>query len=157
MPSEGGFCWYVELIILIVIEMVEIVFLYSDTQLLQPIEGDCEQQYLSIQGSIWPIGVPKICGHNDGQHFYVEIDKSAKIPNGGLGVEFAVTTKLQGSTDSTQPYKWGLWITQIKCDGSRPLEAPKGCFQYFTQSSGYFMSFNYQESAYLNNQVILNT
>ena len=129
-------------------------FFFSDTQLLQPIEGDCEQQYLSIQGSIWPIGVPKICGHNDGQHFYVEIDKSAKIPYGGLGVEFAVTTKVQGSTDSTQPYKWGLWITQIKCDGSRPLEAPKGCFQYFTQSSGYFMSFNYQESAYLNNQVI---
>ncbi len=54
-------------------------------------------------------------------------------------------------------YKWGLWITQLVCDGSRPLEAPKGCFQYYLESSGTLTSFNFatdggQANVYLNNE-----
>ena len=72
----------------------------------------------------------------------------------GLGVEFSITTK---GTGQSEPYKWGLWITQIKCDGSRFLEAPKGCFQYYMGSTGSFSSFNYENGAYLNNQVQVHT
>ena len=72
----------------------------------------------------------------------------------GLGVEFSITTK---GTGQSEPYKWGLWITQIKCDGSRFLEAPKGCFQYYMGSTGSFSSFNYENGAYLNNQVRVHT
>ena len=36
----------------------------------------------------------------------------------GIGVEFSIMT--QGQAEN---YKWGLWITQIKCNGNRPLEA----------------------------------
>ena len=48
---------------------------FVDTNLAPPFNGDCSQQYLTIKGAIWPLGVQKFCGQNDGQHFYVEIDK----------------------------------------------------------------------------------
>ena len=50
-------------------------------------------------------------------------------------------------------YNWGLWITQLPCDGSRLLTAPTGCFQYFLESSGIIRSYNFQGDQYLNNQV----
>ena len=50
-------------------------------------------------------------------------------------------------------FKWGLWITQIKCDGTTSLQSPKGCFQYFLPSSGYLTSFAFDSNGqYLNNQ-----
>ena len=50
---------------------------FVDTQLLPPTQGECMEQYLTIKGNIWPLGVEKLCGKNvDGQHFYVEIDSS---------------------------------------------------------------------------------
>ena len=52
-------------------------------------------------------------------------------------------------------YNWGLWITQLPCDGSRLLTAPTGCFQYFLESSGDLKSYNFQGGQYLNNQVII--
>ena len=48
---------------------------FVDTQLLQPINGECSQQYLTLNGPIWPLGVQKFCGKNDGQHFYIELDQ----------------------------------------------------------------------------------
>ena len=55
--------------------------------------------------------------------------------------------------DQTSNFKWGLWITQIKCDGSTSLQSPKGCFQYFTQSQGSLTSFAFQPNGqYLSNQ-----
>lgn len=47
---------------------------FVDTELLPPDEGDCNQQYLTVNGHIWPLGLQKFCGVNDGQHFYIEID-----------------------------------------------------------------------------------
>ena len=48
---------------------------FVDTELLGPVNGDCSQQYLTINGPIWPLGVQKFCGKNDGQHFYIELDQ----------------------------------------------------------------------------------
>ena len=50
---------------------------FVDTELLPPINGDCSQQYLTINGPIWPLGVQKFCGKNDGQHFYIELDQQS--------------------------------------------------------------------------------
>ena len=51
---------------------------FVDTQMLPPNLGECNQQYLTIKGNIWPLGVDRFCGKNiDGQHFYVEIDPSS--------------------------------------------------------------------------------
>jgi len=117
--------------------------------MLPPNLGECNQQYLTIKGNIWPLGVDRFCGNNiDGQHFYVEIDPSS---NGNSQVEFAVVTS--NEVVETAPFKWGLWITQIKCDGTTSLESPKGCFQYFLPSSGYLTSFAFDPNGqYLKNQ-----
>ena len=72
-------------------------------------------------------------------------------------VEFVVVTvgeaSIEGGNFQTSDYNWGLWITQLPCDGSRLLTAPTGCFQYFLESSGIMRSYNYQGGQYLNNQV----
>ena len=72
--------------------------------------------------------------------------------NSNSQVEFAVVTA--NEVVETAPFKWGLWITQIKCDGTTSLESPKGCFQYFLPSSGYLTSFAFDPNGqYLKNQV----
>ena len=38
--------------------------------------GECARQYLTIRGTIWPMGVTKFCGINRDQHFYIEIDQA---------------------------------------------------------------------------------
>ena len=60
---------------------------------------------------------------------------------------------LEGGSFEVSDYNWGLWITQLPCDGSRLLTAPTGCFQYFLESSGSLTSYNFQGGQYLNNQV----
>ena len=74
-------------------------------------------------------------------------------------VEFVVVTVgealLETGNFEISDYNWGLWITQLPCDGSRLLTAPTGCFQYFLESSGSLTSYNFQGGQYLNNQVLL--
>ena len=60
---------------------------------------------------------------------------------------------IEGNHFQESDYNWGLWITQLPCDGSRLLTAPTGCFQYFLESSGIMRSYNFQGGQYLNNQV----
>ena len=61
---------------------------------------------------------------------------------------------LEAGNFEISDYNWGLWITQLPCDGSRLLTAPTGCFQYYLESSGSLKSYNFQGGQYLNNQVI---
>ena len=73
-------------------------------------------------------------------------------------VEFVIVTVgealLEAGNFEISDYNWGLWITQLPCDGSRLLTAPTGCFQYYLESSGSLKSYNFQGGQYLNNQVI---
>jgi hypothetical protein len=39
-----------------------------DTQLLAPSRGECLSQAFAIEGSIWPTGLPPLCGVNNDQH-----------------------------------------------------------------------------------------
>ena len=49
---------------------------FVDTHLHSPDEGKCDQQYMTVRGNIWPLGLSRFCGKNDGQHFYIELDQS---------------------------------------------------------------------------------
>jgi hypothetical protein len=51
---------------------------FVDTKLLDPTNGECQKQHLLVRGTIWPLGVEKFCGRNEGQHFYIEIDQSVR-------------------------------------------------------------------------------
>jgi len=116
---------------------------FVDTAFLPPVDGECSLQKLTIGGTVWPIGVKSFCGVNSDQHFYIETLDDGQTSK---FIEFAVTT--QKSSD----YKWGLWITQIFCDGTRTIQAPTGCFQYHFDSSGILQSFNYDGDQYFNDQ-----
>ena len=115
---------------------------FVDTALLPPVEGECSLQKLTVSGTIWPLGVKSFCGVNTDQHFYIETLDSES----SRYVEFLVTT------DKSSDYKWGLWITQIFCDGTRTIQAPTGCFQYHFDYSGIIQSFNYAGGQYFNDQ-----
>lgn len=116
---------------------------FVDTAFLPPVDGECSLQRLTIGGTVWPIGVKSICGVNSDQHFYIEtLDDGQR----SKFIEFAVTT------EKSSDYKWGLWITQIFCDGTRTIQAPTGCFQYHFDSSGIVQSFNYAGGQYFNDQ-----
>ena len=123
------------------------------SRMLRPTKGRCLRQNLELRGTIWPLGVESFCGINFDQHFYVEIDQSIKAQR---FVEFIVTTRAKislGLEFEESVFNWGLWITQLPCDGSRYLTAPMGCFQYFLESAGVLKSYNYDGGSYLNNQV----
>ena len=49
---------------------------------------------------------------NSDQHFYIET-----LEDGEREIEFLV------ETSKSSDYKWGLWITQIFCDGTRTIQA----------------------------------
>ena len=115
---------------------------FVDTALLPPVEGECSLQSLTVGGTVWPLGVKSFCGVNSDQHFYIETADS----EGGKYVEFEV------NTEKSSDYKWGLWITQIFCDGTRTIQAPTGCFQYHFDYSGIIQSFNYAGGQYFNDQ-----
>ena len=53
------------------------------------------------------------------------------------------------SSFSSKVYKFGLWITQIECDGTSAMEAPSGCTQYFLGQSGIIKTFNFEGVQYL--------
>ena len=75
---------------------------FVDTELLTPENGNCQDQYFAISGSIWPIGVNQICGINPDQHFYIHFnDGDPRNPN-SQQIDFHVTT-----THSAKPYKFG--------------------------------------------------
>ena len=39
---------------------------FVDTEFLTPKDGNCNEQYFMVSGTIWPIGVNQICGINPG-------------------------------------------------------------------------------------------
>ena len=39
---------------------------FVDTEMLSPVEGNCDDQYMTVSGSIWPTGFKRICGINPG-------------------------------------------------------------------------------------------
>jgi len=63
-------------------------------------------------------------------------------------VDLTVTTTINGKL-----YRFGFWITQVDCSGVErsPIEAPKGCTQYYLGANGVVKSFNFEGVQYLTN------
>ena len=59
---------------------------FVDTEFLTPDNGNCNEQYFMVSGTIWPIGVNKICGINPGEYisgerkFFTYLKKGKKRP-----------------------------------------------------------------------------
>ncbi|XP_071543588.1 uncharacterized protein [Panulirus ornatus] len=103
-----------------------------DFELSQPdTDGNCNTDFLTVA----PATAPRICGSNDGQHMYVNVD-----PNGG-----PVKVTVDRSAASTVSNRmWNIKVSQIPCDS--PYRAPSGCLQYYTASSGTVSSFNFMNT-----------
>ncbi len=141
---------------------------FVDTELLTPDNGNCNEQNMMISGTIWPIGVNRICGINPGflfktyytqsfrlsthatfpdQHFYIHFndDEGAGPKNDYLDIH--ITTAF-----SSKPYKFGIWITQINCRELSVVQAPGGCTQYYFGRNGLIKTFNFEGVQYLAGQ-----
>ena len=114
-----------------------------DTELLSPDNGICNEQYLLVSGTIWPMGFGRLCGINPDQHFYVHLSEFSHFEH----VDFAITT-----VHSTKSYKFGIWITQIDCTENSGIQAPGGCSQYYFGNDGVIKSFNFEGVQYLADQ-----
>ncbi|XP_023329555.1 uncharacterized protein LOC111702179 isoform X2 [Eurytemora carolleeae] len=97
--------------------------------------GQCNSDYFTIGSS--GTSPPVICGENAGQHMYVETD----------GVNCVTMTFNMASPIAQQ---WSVKVAQI--EEGMIWEAPKGCLQYFTGTSGSFSSFNLANNVHLANQ-----
>ena len=116
---------------------------FVDTDLLTPDNGNCNDQYLTVSGTIWPVGINRICGINPDQHFYVHFDDGGNFEH----IDFQITT-----SHANKPYKFGIWITQINCRGNSIVEAPGGCAQYYFGQDGVIKTFNFEGVQYLSGQ-----
>ncbi|XP_076056232.1 uncharacterized protein LOC143034170 [Oratosquilla oratoria] len=102
--------------------------------------GSCQRDVFLVSGHNVNSFVPKLCGNNDGQHLYVDVD----MVSGPLELNvITVGEGLQRRVD--------VLITQIPCNSAhRPLP---NCLQYYTGAQGFFASFNYGQNGtdtYLN-------
>jgi len=80
---------------------------------------------------------PVLCGTNSGQHMYVEASNDCN----------EITFQWQTNIDRPT---WNIHIEQISCYSQwKPQD---GCFQYFTGTSGYVKSFNYDNGVQLSDQ-----
>ncbi|KAK7076760.1 hypothetical protein SK128_022907, partial [Halocaridina rubra] len=73
------------------------------------------------------------------------------LPTVYLEVEEGVTSpylEVAVSSQTGLSYRWGVWISQINCKDQSTIEAPPGCFQYFTESTGEIKSFSYDDGTY---------
>lgn len=61
---------------------------FVDTELLSPTNGNCQEQYMRMQGSMWDTGFRKLCGINPDQHFYIFLDQDMAFQH----IDFTVTT-----------------------------------------------------------------
>ncbi|KAF2365454.1 CUB domain [Trinorchestia longiramus] len=101
-------------------------------ELSQPDEnGQCITDFLTVTGGI--TDAPIICGSNTGQHMYIDVD-----PNGG-----SVRLSVDRTAASVEDRIWNVKVAQIPCTSS--FRAPRGCLQYFTQTSGTVQSFNFNQ------------
>lgn len=41
---------------------------FVDTELMDPVRGECLSQFFLVQGDIWQTGLPPLCGINTDQH-----------------------------------------------------------------------------------------
>jgi len=91
-------------------------------------EGLCTDAFLRVSKSLDDRKIPLICGSNNGQHIYVDVDPS-------VDPEIQIDTAAPGS-------RWNIRVSQIECTSKQ--RAPAGCLQYYTSTNAVIRSFNFQ-------------
>lgn len=107
-----------------------------DFVLSPPIFGQCNLDFLLVEGGNENFVVPTICGLNSGQHLIVPVDR--------VSGPLAVTVYASDKSELIPERLWNIKITQLTCH-SRHI-APPGCLQFFSTSSGLLQSFNYNQT-----------
>ncbi|XP_054154110.1 uncharacterized protein LOC128952702 [Oppia nitens] len=97
----------------------------------KPVEGNCSQDIFTISGQNENHIVPKICGLNNDQHYYVGVDESGVV---------SLHIMMLGSYRR----RFDVLITQIECQSENI--APPHCLQYYGGTHGVIKSFNYDYS-----------
>ena len=97
----------------------------------KPTNGNCSQDMFVVSGQNENNVIPKICGLNDGQHYYVGVDESGVITLHMMMMGLAYRRSFE------------ILITQIPCRSD--FAAPAHCLQYFMGTHGTIKSFNYDE------------
>ncbi|XP_069171015.1 uncharacterized protein [Procambarus clarkii] len=106
-------------------------FDFLDFELAQPdVHGNCYEDFFTVTATT---SVPRLCGSNDGQHMYINVD-----PAGGA---VKMTVDRSGTNVARS---WNIKVVQIPCDSR--YKAPSGCLQYYTATSGTVYSFNFAGS-----------
>lgn len=102
-----------------------------------PVTHQCTSDRFVVTGGA---PVPIICGHNTGQHMYID----AGSGNSPVSLTFITTG------DFERAFK--MKVTHIECGAVN--RAVEGCLQYHTSVSGTIASFNYMnsEGLHLSNQ-----
>jgi len=77
-----------------------------------------------------------LCGENTGQHLYLEAKNDCNL--------------LDFSWDAGTDRAWIIQTSQIHCTSE--YKPPMGCSQYFTGTTGYIQSYNYDKGIHLANQ-----
>ncbi|OQR72208.1 hypothetical protein BIW11_10532 [Tropilaelaps mercedesae] len=123
-----------------IIEKVRLDFI--DFDLTSSDVGSCLNESFTVREQNINSKVPVICGKNNGQHMYIDVDMTP----GPL--------RLDVRTQAMRNARWNIRITQVPCS----RRAPANCLQYYTGLHGNFSSFNYynaegipSQQGYMNN------
>ena len=95
--------------------------------------GNCSNDVFVVTGQNENNIIPKICGFNDGQHYFFAVDESGVI----------TFNFMFNYNHYYHERKFNLQLTQIPCSIEK-LKAPPNCLQYLTGTYGSIKSFNYQ-------------
>ena len=103
----------------------------EEFELSQPDEnGRCTTDSFMVRTTVGE-RLPMLCGHNKGQHLYVDMGRGSGNP-----VVLSVVTN-----GNEIARKWKIKISMIPC--TNLLMAPSGCLQYYRSPSDIVKSFNY--------------
>jgi len=123
-------------------DKVQMLLEFIGFDIMGPTEGDCDKDMFEIVGNPGRAQVPILCGENAGQHMYIDIS------NFDVSTD-EMSLKVTLSSD-VYDRKWKIevsYFTEYQTSDPR-------CLQYFTETSGSIMSFNYGDNAQnLNDQM----
>ncbi|XP_064488482.1 uncharacterized protein LOC135400576 [Ornithodoros turicata] len=105
-------------------------FILGPPQTCGPKAGYCLDDAFTVTSGVGGASMPVLCGHNAGQHMYVDVSLTAQA-----------LLAIQMSPQKQFSRRWSIRITQISCWS--PTLAPDGCLQYHTKASDVITSFNF--------------
>ncbi|XP_075219132.1 uncharacterized protein LOC142323420 [Lycorma delicatula] len=107
---------------------------FVNFQIAGPLDGNCQIDRFIVSGQNYNNILPEICGDNNGQHIYIDVD----------AVLGPVMLAVLSSGANGLPETFSIHIQQLR--EKSVLLAPSNCLQYHLTTSGVIKSFNYQNN-----------